>query len=374
VLEHFRASEDETDGIVRAEALCDLGAVLAWSGAMEEAGPILEEGLHRLELEEAWPALANALVNRCVYLIYGGRRQEGTGVLRQALALAEEHDLPAVALRARANLVQLLIERDRFAEAVEEVDRALVIARERGDRLWERQVLAQRLPSLFFLGRWDEAMDLGRPLIDGQADLDAMGSAALLVSVAAARDDEEAVERCLALAAQRKESTYTDLRVAAANVLARDALERRVPKETLEHCRTVLRAESIANESIEAAYEMSIEAANMLGEEAAIIELEAFVAELPPARATPLLRAGRARLQAELAHRASDEDAAERREHEAISLLRSVGARPQLAQALLERSRRHDDAEALAEARAIYEDLGATHWLARIDEPSGIAA
>jgi tetratricopeptide (TPR) repeat protein len=374
VLEHFRASEDETDGIVRAEALCDLGAVLAWSGAMEEAGPILEEGLHRLELEEAWPALANALVNRCVYLIYGGRRQEGTGVLRQALALAEEHDLPAVALRARANLVQLLIERDHFAEAVEEVDRALVIARERGDRLWERQVLAQRLPSLFFLGRWDEAMDLGRPLIDGQADLDAMGAAALLVSVAAARGDEEAVERCLALAAQRKESTYTDLRVAAANVLARDALERRAPKEALEYSRTVLRSEGIGNEATEEAYEMGIEAANTLGEEAAIIELEAFVAELPPARATPLLRAGRARLRAELAHRASDEAAAERREHEAISLLRSVGARPQLAQALLERSRRHDDAEALAEARAIYEDLGATRWLARIDEPSGIAA
>jgi class 3 adenylate cyclase/tetratricopeptide (TPR) repeat protein len=374
LLEQFRIKADGTDRVVRAEALCDLGAVLAWSGGLDEAGPLLEEGLHTLELEEAWPALANALVNRCVYLIYGGRRQEGTGVLRQALALAEEHDLPAVALRARANLVQLLIERDHFSEAVEEVNRALAIARERGDRLWERQVVAQEIPSLVVLGRWDEAMAAGEPMIAGQADLDALGAAEFLVSVAAARDDEQAVARCLSLAEERTESTYTDLRVAAANVLAREALERRAPKEALKHGRTVLRAEGIGNEAIEEAYALSIEAANMLGEEAAMAELEAFVAELPPARATALLRAGRSRLQAQLAHCAGDEVATERFEHEAISLLRSVGARPLLAQTLLERARRRDDGEALSEARAIYEELRAKRWLARIDEPSGIPA
>src|SRR5207248_637185 len=67
LLEQFRASADGTDPIVRAEALCDLGAVLAFTGGLDEAGPLLEAGLRVLELEEAWPALANALVNRCVY-------------------------------------------------------------------------------------------------------------------------------------------------------------------------------------------------------------------------------------------------------------------------------------------------------------------
>jgi class 3 adenylate cyclase/tetratricopeptide (TPR) repeat protein len=374
LLEQFRSGEEGTDQVVRAEALCDLGAVLALSGGLAEAGPLLEEGLHTLELSEAWPALANALVNRCIYLIYGGRRQEGTGVLRQALALAEDHDLPAVALRARANLVQLLIERDHFADAVEEARRALVIARERGDRLWERQVLAQELPSLYFLGRWDEAMDIGRPLISGQADLDAMGAASLLVTVATARGDEETVERCLSLAAQRRESTYTDLRVAAANILARDAIERRAPHEALECVRTVLAAEGVGHEAIEEAHALGIDASHLLGDTTAMAELEAFVAKLPPARATPLLRAGRARLQAELAHRAGDPASAHRFEDDAIALMRSVGARPLLAQALIERARRHQTSEALTEAHAIYEELGATRWVERIAEASEVAA
>jgi class 3 adenylate cyclase/tetratricopeptide (TPR) repeat protein len=374
LLEQFRASEEGADPIVRAEALCDLGAVLALSGGLAEAGPLLEEGLRVLELNEAWPALAEALINRCIYLIYGGRRQEGTGVLRQALALAEERDLPAVALRARANLIQLLIERDRFEQVVDEAKAALVVARERGDRLWERAMFSQQLPALFFLGRWDETVELGRPLLAGQADLDAVGASAWLGTVAAARGDKEMMERCLNLAEQRRESTYTDLRVAAENVLARDAIERGEPREAMEYGWAVVHAEGIGYESIEEAYALSIEAANLLGDTSPMAELYAFVADLPPARATPLLRAGRARLQAELAHRAGDENSSHLFEEEAIALLRSVGARPLLAQALLERARRHGDSEALTEARAIYEELGATRWLERIGETREVVA
>ncbi len=49
----------------------------------------------------------------------------------------------------------------------------------------------------------------------------------------------------------------------------------------------------------------------------------------------------------------------------------SVGARPLLATALLARARRSDDAEALSEARSIYEELGATRWLERLDAELG---
>ena len=91
-------------------------------------------------------------------------------------------------------------------------------------------------------------------------------------------------------------------------------------------------------------------------------------------RATPLLRAGRARLAAEQAHRRGDAAEADDREQEAIALLRSVGARPLLARALLERARRRDAPAALAEARAIYAELGASRWLARVEEPSGAVA
>jgi hypothetical protein len=39
----------------------------------------------------------------------------------------------------------------------------------------------------------------------------------------------------------------------------------------------------------------------------------------------------------------------------------------------MERSRRHHDGEALAEARTIYEELGATRWLERINARREVA-
>jgi hypothetical protein len=118
---------------------------------------------------------------------------------------------------------------------------------------------------------------------------------------------------------------------------------------------------------------LAVEAAIALGHKAPIADLREFIKALPPSRATPLLRADRARLEAEQAHQRGHSEAARRFEEDAITLLRSVGARPLLAQALLERCRRRADADALAEARAIYEQLGATRWLERLPEPQNVA-
>jgi class 3 adenylate cyclase/tetratricopeptide (TPR) repeat protein len=375
LLERFHGSDGaDEDRIVRAEALTELGAVLTFGGDFDHAGPLFDEGLTTLEREEAWPALSNALINRAVYLVFTVRRQESTGVLRQALALAEEHDLPAVALRARLNLAQVSIERDRFEEAIEQVNEGLAIARDRGDRLWERQLLGQLMPPYSALGRWDEAMAVGAPLIAGQADTDAMAAMTNLILVAVARGDEATIEQCVALAVQRKDSTYVDMRASATFVLGQDAVERGAHEEALTLANAVLKEQSAASEVVEAAFALAIRAAMTIGEETNIAELEAFVAALPPARATPLLRAGRARLQAELAHRRGDEEAAAAFENEAISVLRSVGARPLLAEALFERARRQRDSEALAQARAIYAELGARRWLERIAQASEVAA
>src|SRR3954447_9189497 len=77
LFERFLSAEDPgVDRTVRAEALTGLGTVLVFEGAPEQAGALFDEGLTTLELEQAWPALANALVDRAVYLIYGHRLQE----------------------------------------------------------------------------------------------------------------------------------------------------------------------------------------------------------------------------------------------------------------------------------------------------------
>jgi len=73
-------------------------------------------------------------------------------------------------------------------------------------------------------------------------------------------------------------------------------------------------------------------------------------------------------------HRSGDAEAAQSSEQEAIVVLREAGARPRLALALLERVRRRDEPAALAEARSIYAELGATRWLERVDAELGVSA
>jgi class 3 adenylate cyclase/tetratricopeptide (TPR) repeat protein len=373
VLEPFRSTEGDTDQVVRAEALAELSAVLAFGGDLDQALPLLEDALTTLENQQSWSALADALVTRGVYLIWRGRLQEGRGVLRHALTLAEEQDATTVALRARLNLGQVLLELDRLQEAIAEADEGLAITRERGDRDTERKMLGLVIWPLQALGRWEEATSKGSTLIAAQSYVDAVFAAASLVEIAYARADEAMVDRCHALALTAEDSTYVDRRICADLVLAREEIERGAPDKAVRRMMRAVRERGVSGDALRQAYAVGVEAALAAGEQSTIEEFETFVGGLPPARATPLLRAGRARLRAELAHRTGDEAASERFEEEAIALHRAVGARPLLAQALMERSRRHHDGEALAEARTIYEELGATRWLERINARREVA-
>jgi class 3 adenylate cyclase/tetratricopeptide (TPR) repeat protein len=368
MLEPFRTADDPTvDPIVRAEALAALAGALVFAGSLQEAGSLMDEALTTLEEQQAWPALANALITRAVYLIQLHRCQEGGAVLQLAASLGDTHDLTAVALRARYNLAAVALESGRPADAVREVDDALVQARERGDRGWERMLLSQSIAPLVVLGRWDQAEPIAAALLDGTDDpLSAVYAAAFLIRIAAARGDRETWRTCRSVAEANRETSHTDLASAVAVTLARDALESENPQRALSLARPVLDALSTATESVEEAYAICIEAALTLSDGSAIAELESYGASVPPVRATPLLRSGRVRLAAEQAHRRGDDESASTLQEEAISVLRTVGARPLLASALLERAARDDDRDIAAEARAILHELRATRWLERL--------
>ena len=375
LLEPFVANDDAVDKIVRAEALVVLSGVHVQAGAIDEAGPPLEEALTMLELEQAWPSLADALVARGVFLVYGRRLQEGVGILRHALSLAEQHDLPRVALRVHFNLAAVAIEADNFAAAVEEVNKGLVLARERGDRPWERGLLSQAAAPLVVSGRWDEAVAFTAPLYTaGVDDLNVVVGGVSMAQVAYARGDEEAMRECHRLASAARDTSYVDKRVAAWCVLARDALERGALDEAGDLAESVLGETTGGGEFRADAFALAIEAAVALADDERLNRLEQFFADLPSIRVTAQMRAGGARISAELAHRRGEPEEADALELEAIGHLRSIGARPLLARALLERHQRRGDQDALAEARAIFTELGATRWLERVDQGSGLAA
>jgi class 3 adenylate cyclase/tetratricopeptide (TPR) repeat protein len=374
-LDRFRApAGPDDDRIARAQALAALANIQVQAGALDDAGPLIEEALVVLEDEQAWPSLTSALTTRAVYLILSHRPQEGYAVLRHVLELTERHDLPETALRGRFNLAAVSIESGRLREAVDELNGALRLARERGDRFWERGLLGQQVAPLMVLGRWDEVAAVAPPLLVGDVDSDAMSGAAFLSTLAAARGDDEMLARCGWLAAQRRDSESIDQRTCALLADARMAIESGNHEDALHVVTDVLAVPSAPGEIVEQAYSLGVEAAIVVGQEALFAGLEEYVDAMRPARATGLLRASRARLAAERLHRAGDSEGAVGAEERAIALLREAGAQPRLAQALLERARRRENPVALAEARSIYVELGATRWLERIDQGFGVMA
>jgi class 3 adenylate cyclase/tetratricopeptide (TPR) repeat protein len=375
MLEPFRtADDDRVSPEVKAAALAAIGMSLSASGRLQEAGPLFDEALTTLESLRAWPALVDALISRGIFLSLRQRPQEGIAVLRHALHLAEEHDLPPLALRARFNLVGTLIEEHRFEDALGDLQIGLTMARERGDRTWERLMSQQGLQPQIILGRWDEALANSVALLGGPDLTVGMTAGGAVAAVAAARGDDALLARCVESAEAHRHHAHVDARSHAAVILARSARERGSPQEALELARPVVGEHAASGELRAEAFEVCVDAALDLGDEAPMAELEHWEAELPPAQALPLFQAGRARLLAELAHRRGDSAAARRAESVAVELLRSVGARPLLARALIDRWRRNQDDQALAEAREICLELKATRWLQELPVPERAAA
>ena len=79
-------------------------------------------------------------------------------LLEAAVARAHEEQLYAGAIRAQNNLGVSHQSADRYADALELIERSLALARRRGDRRWESNMRTGDIEILFMLGRWDEAL------------------------------------------------------------------------------------------------------------------------------------------------------------------------------------------------------------------------
>ena len=108
-----------------------------------------------LDLPEVY---SQALNTKALILSSHGRIRESRALLREALAVAVEHDKPSAALRAHNNLVDFLSQDNRYTEAQRHVDDGLALARRVGNRYWEQIFLGFVYPR-FALGAWPEALD-----------------------------------------------------------------------------------------------------------------------------------------------------------------------------------------------------------------------
>jgi class 3 adenylate cyclase/predicted ATPase len=375
LIEHFLASEGpEGDQVLRAQALAALGNWLSLRGEAAAAEPLFAEALGTLESGRALPELAEAFARRAINLDALGRFEESTALARRARELAEEQDVPGVALRAAFQLAALLIARDRHLDALPEINRAVETARERGDRPHERHLLAEVVQCTRFLGRWEEAMELAPELLTSPDDAASMFVLWDTSELAAARGDEELLARCVEFATANRDDSSAEIRAIASIVLARAAFERGDIAAVPEILEEAVASVEIAGEANTAAFALATDAVLASGDQSGISALLDELDALSPLMRTPVRLAQRARLLAEQAHRAGDAQATLEHEHEALELLRAVGAKPLVARVQLDDYRRRRDADALAEARAIYTELGATRWLAQIDETAEVVA
>jgi predicted ATPase/class 3 adenylate cyclase len=376
-------SNDEPD-----EDLATLAAQLArlhyFSGDIQTARARVEIALDIGESLELSDVLAEALNTKSVILGRTGHVEECLALLAHSLKMALDNELYAAALRAYVNLSATLVEtRNRAEEGLGYAMDGLALARKVGIRTWEWSLLAHVVGHNMWLGRWDEALSWADE-IPSPDEVPAAGFAMAWtlptrIVIAAHRGEAERAEALLdALVALPQSMGDAQNRSTTAQTRA---VVRRKESRLREALDAAIEAVAVKEEtgailwSVQSGMVEAMEASLALGDLGKARELVTEVESWPRREVTPLLRAETARISARLIAAEGDFEAAEDSFRMAISQLRGIGdpfvlAEPlaELAELLLSQSRTAEAEPLLAEAREIFERLGAKPWLERIAE------
>src|SRR5439155_1611288 len=142
---------DENLGWLAAQ----LGRFLYFAGHTEQALERIESAIDIAESFLFPEVLAHALTTKAIVLYSSkGRIHEGYALLKYALELALENDLPSAAMRAFYNLADLDSQSDQYRESPEHVEAGLALARRAGSQFWEWNFLGQ-LFGYYALGEVD---------------------------------------------------------------------------------------------------------------------------------------------------------------------------------------------------------------------------
>jgi class 3 adenylate cyclase/tetratricopeptide (TPR) repeat protein len=378
-LERMEASFAVLAGEEPDEDLATLAAQLArlhvFAGQLDLAAERVELALNIAEALSLPDVLSHALNNKQLILWARGRRQEAIALLRHALQVAVEADLPVAALRAYGNLAVRECGLDQFAEALEHAREGLAVARRRGDRFWEWFLLGDgEALALCEMGAWDEALDRLGQIPDPNevvAARFAVGrslhtQAHLLVNRGSV-DRAQALLEVLRDMGQSAEVVERTVYAAAkAVLLASQGLN----DEALEMSKEAMRGSDFP---LKYGFPAATAAALELGKHEEAEALLDEVERLPPGQMTPSLQAQSTRFRARLASARGDHDVVEPGFKQAEGLFREVGTPFWLAVTLLEHGEwlleqgRADDARPhLEEAREVFTGLGAQPWLERL--------
>jgi tetratricopeptide (TPR) repeat protein len=375
----FRVLSGEEPDEDLASLAAQLGRFLYFAGETEAARERVETALDIAEGLWLPEVLSNALNTKAIILYASfDRRREGYALLRYALEVALENDVPQASLRSYYNLADLAVQSDRHAEAREYVERGLALARRIGNRYWEWSLLGQ-VYSFYALGEWDRVVAMMGELPREKA-LESRGAFIhfnlILPRIHFLRGDPEAARDALSVFAEAATSDDVQERAARAVGLAFELRSRGKSREALESALAGLETRvemGVGSENAKEALVEAVEAAFDLGELAKVEELIEIVEREPPGKRPEYLHAQSLRFQARLAHAREEKDV-EAGFKAAAGMFRELEVPFWLAVTLLEHGewlagegRGEEAGPLLAEAREVFERLRARPWLERLD-------
>jgi tetratricopeptide (TPR) repeat protein len=353
--------EEPTEDV--AVVAAQLGRFLVLSGQLPAAVPRLELALELAEALQLREVFAQALTSKSILFTARNRLEEARILLQGALDLALAHDLTAAALRGYNNLAVVLESADRYAEALALSDRGLELARRAGHRLSEVSFLGAPISALVLIGRWDEALSRAAefesmagwelvknvltPMVEVHCQRGSLAEARSLLGRLASLRDSDDIQSRAAFA------------IAEASVLRVEG-KLREALDAVEPGLEVRPDLGITSLSVKLSFVEALEAAFALGDTARVQDLLEIVEALRPGERPPLLEAHAHRFRAWLAGDASGFKAA-------AALFRELELRFWLGVTLLEHAELTGDRASLAEAREIFEELGARPWIDRVD-------
>jgi tetratricopeptide (TPR) repeat protein len=369
---------EEADADVAALA-AQVGRFRFFAGEPEIAAERIETALEMAESLGLPEVLSQAVNTKAMILSNRGRNGESGALVRYALEVALEHDIPSAAFRAYNNVADLEARGDRFEAAATGYRDGLALARRVGHRQQEWLFLGQTYPQ-FMLGLWDEALSEVAEIpedIFSQTRFPFVSFLGNSVAILAHRGELDEADRLC--------RRYTDLRESA------DVAERatygwahstllfaqgRMPEAlaAAEAAWALRDGVGISSEGIKEAFAVAVAAALAAGDMGAVERLLRAVEDGRPGRVPQLLRAQVLRFRGRVAAAAGDGEQAERLFRGAAGLFRELATPFPMAVTLLEHgewlaAQGHGEAadEGLGEAAEVFARLAATPWLERVE-------
>ena len=354
------ANEEPDEAVAIATA--QLGRYLVLNSQNEQAAPWLERALELSEALRLPDVFCQALTSKAILDESRDRLEEARILIQGALERALANDLHVAATRALNNLAVNSESADRFRDAVGACDQALELARRVGDRRTEQNFVYGPISSLFLLGEWDEAISRQPDAEVGSADsIRALLLHLVFVECArgAVSDARDRLDQTSALKESEDPQVRLGYAVAEAHVLRAEGR----PRVALAAAESGLASGlGVTLLGVKLSFVEALEAAYALGDSSKVEELVETIEQLRPGERSPLLEAHAHRFRSKL-------DGDESGYRAAAALFREVETPFWLGVTLLEHGEASDDDRLVAEAREIFQRLGATPWLERAGVP-----